>query len=203
MRLASKTKLPFMFLALAVLFVAATGFSPVHGKAKNERASTDSLITVPLGGNAWRNDKDTLGGNISNEGIVNWSDAKADFTAYFRLGHTGKFKLYLDMAVPDGKSKVAVSALGVTKNISASGGFFADAYVGEWQATDTGYIAIKINGIAKSGSLFANIRSIKLSGTAIDNKTTYVKNNEGQFYYWGRREPSVHLGYVIPDGMEA
>src|ERR1700743_3342280 len=155
MRFASKTKLFFMFLALAALFVAATGFSLVHGKAKNERASTDSFITVPLGGNAWRNDKDTLGGNISNEGIVNWSDAKAGFTAYFRLGHTDKFKLYLDMAVPDGKSKIAVSALGVTKNISASGSSFNDTYIGEWQATDTGYIAIKIKGISKSGGLFA------------------------------------------------
>src|ERR1700761_6589722 len=131
MRLAWKTKWFLMFLTLAALFTVATGFLPERQVVKNERSFTDSLITVPLGGNAWRNDKDTLGGNISNEGIVNWSDAKADFTAYFRLGHTGKFKLYLDMAVPDGKSKVAVSALGVTKNISASGGFFADAYVGE------------------------------------------------------------------------
>ncbi len=136
MRLASKTKLFFMFLALAALFVAATGFSPVHGKVKNEGSFTDSLIIIPLGGNAWRNDKDTLGGNISNEGIVNWSDAKAGFTAYFRLGHTGKFKLYLDMAVPDGKSKIAVSVLGVTKNVSASVNSFKDIYVGEWMASD-------------------------------------------------------------------
>src|ERR1700755_2460488 len=132
MRFSLKTKLSFMVLALAALSIVAMGFSPVHGEAKNERSSTDSLITVPLGGNAWRNDKDTLGGNISNEGIVNWSDAKAGFTAYFRLGHTGKFKLYLDMAVPDGKSKIALCALGLTKDVSASASSFTDNYVGEW-----------------------------------------------------------------------
>jgi hypothetical protein len=203
MRLALKTKLPLIFITVTVLFIAVTGFSPTHEVVKNERFFSDSLINIPFGGNAWRNDKDTLGGNISNEGIVNWSDAKASFTAYFRLGHTGKFKLYLNMAVPDGESKIAVSAFGVTKDISGFANSFKDTYVGEWTATDTGYVTIKIKGISKSGGLFANISSIKLSGTAIDSKTTYVKNNEGQFYYWGRRGPSVHLGYVVPDGVNA
>jgi hypothetical protein len=203
MMLIPKIKLSFIVLALAALFVAATGFSPVHEIVKSERLFTDSLITIPLGGNAWRNDKDTLGGNISNEGIVNWSDAKVGFTVYFRLGHTGKFKLYLDMDVPGGKSKIAVSALGKTQDVSISADSFKNIYVGDWTATDTGYVAVKIKGVSKSGSLFANIRSIKLEGSAIDSKTTYVKNNDGQFYYWGKRGPSVHLGYVIPDGVEA
>ena len=64
-------------------------------------------------------------------------------------------------------------------------------------------VAIKIKGSSKTDSLFANIRSLKLEGNAIDNKTTYVKNNEGQFFYWGRRGPSVHLSYNVPEGVNA
>ena len=167
------------------------------------RALPDTLTTVPIGGNAWRTDKDTVGGNISNEGIVHWSNLDARYIAYFRLGSTGKFKLYLNMAVPKGKSKIAVTVWGSTRNVSVPAGSFQNIYAGEWDAVDTGYVAVKIKGLAKTDSLFANISSIKLDGPAITNKTTFVRNNDGQFFYWGRRGPSVHLGYTIPDGVDA
>lgn len=163
----------------------------------------DTLTIVPIGGNAWRTDKDTTGGNISDEGIVHWSNLDARYIAYFRLGSTGKFKLYLNASTPKSRSKIAVTVLGATKSISVSEGASKDIFVGEWTAADTGYIAVKIKGIAKTDSLFANISSIKLEGPAIDSKTTFVRNNEGQFFYWGRRGPSVHLGYTVPDGVNA
>ena len=197
-----KSKVLFALIVCGTFFIALAGFSPAH-KSINILSTTDSLVTIPIGGNAWRADKDTLGGNISNEGIINWNSQQAGFTAYVRLGSTGKFKLYLNLAVPSGKSKITVSTLGTTKAITVSGGAFKDTYVSEWQVTDTGYVAIKIHGLTKTGDIFANISSIKLQGSAVDSKTSYVKNNEGQFYYWGRRGPSVHLGYVIPDGVNA
>jgi hypothetical protein len=191
-------------LLLVIPFIlTAASFSPAHSKSKKFKTATDTLINVPLGGNAWRMDKDTIGGNISDQGIVNWNSPQAGFIAYVRLGHTGKFKMYLNMTVPAGKSKIAVTALGITKSLTVDGSAFKDNYIGEWLAKDTGYVAIKIKGISKTGDVFANISSIKLQGDAIDSKTTYVKNNEGQFYYWGRRGPSVHLGYVVPDGVNA
>ena len=167
------------------------------------KTSTDTLISIPLGGNAWRTDKDTTGGSISDNGIANWTDEYAEFTAYVRLGSTGKFKLYLDMNVPEGKSKILVSALGITKQVFSSIRSPQVVYIGEWNATDTGYIAIRIKGNSKTDNLIANISNIKLQGAAIGAKTTYVKNNDGQFFYWGRRGPSVHLGYSIPEGISA
>ena len=121
----------------------------------------DTLTLVPIGGNTWRTDKDTTGGGISDDGIVHWNNSNSRYTAYFRLGSTGKFKLYLNLAVPKGKSKIAVTVLGLTKNISVSEGSFHDVYIGEWNAVDTGYVAVKIKGITKNDSLFANIKSIK------------------------------------------
>jgi hypothetical protein len=191
-----------ILIALLDLGFAITGFSSPK-KPVSPQIISDSLITVPLGGNAWRTDRDTLGGSISNNGVVNWSNPQASFTTYVRVCHTGKFKLYLNLAAPGGKSKIAVSALGSSKQIVVTGNALTDHYVGEWQVTDTGYVAFKIKGISKTGSVYANISSLKLSGAAIDSKTTYVKNNEGEFFYWGRRGPSVHLGYVLPDGVNA
>jgi hypothetical protein len=191
----------FFIAICSSLFISIPGFSFAHETDKRVKTSNDSLIVVPLGGNTWRNGKDTVGGNISNDGIVNWKAAKVNFTVYVRFGRTGKFKLYLDLAVPQGKSKITVSALGVAKKIVLTGNPFKDIYAGEWEVQDTGYVAITIKGVSKTDSLFANIRSIKLRGAAIDGKTAYVKNNEDEFFYWGRRGPSVHLGYVVPDSV--
>ncbi|HTK19173.1 MAG TPA: DUF3472 domain-containing protein [Mucilaginibacter sp.] len=187
------------FLKIFALLVFSTALT----NSVFAKPATDSLTIVPIGGNTWRTDKDTTGGSVTDAGITYWSNPDANYTAYFRLGSTGKFKLYLSMAVPTGKSKIAITALGITKVMLVSSGTFQDIYAGEWSATDTGYIAIKIKGVSKSDSLFANISSIKLMGNAIDNKTTFVRNNEGQFFYWGRRGPSVHLGYTIADGINA
>ena len=206
MRFSFKIKLRGDVLhSVSALVLLATFALPGFCRDAMHRVSgpKDTLTIIPIGGNAWRTDKDTTGGNISDAGIVHWSNLDARYVAYFRLGNTGKFKVYLNAAVPKGRSKITVTMLGATKSISISEGTFRDVYVGEWTAVDTGYLAVKIKGIAKTDSLFANISSIKLEGSAIDNKTTFVKNNDGQFFYWGRRGPSVHLGYTIPDGVNA
>lgn len=199
----TKSSREIMHYVYTIVFCAILAVPAFARDAVHRVSTTDTLVTVPIGGNAWRTDKDTTGGNISDDGIVHWSNLDARYTAYFRLGSTGKFKLYFSVAVPKGKSKIAVTALGSTKSISVSGSAIQKVYVGEWNAIDTGYVAVKIRGIAKTDSLFANISSIKLEGPAINNKTTFVKNNDGQFFYWGRRGPSVHLGYTVPDGVNA
>lgn len=197
-------KLNIFFTALfgVCLLIASTGFSVVSKTLKTNHPAA-SLITVPLGGNAWRNNTDTTGGNINNDGIVNWTSSKTSFTAYVRFGHTGNFKLYMDASVPSGKSKIAIKVLNTTQNIKVSGNTFHDTYVGEFHVRDTGYVAFNIMGVAKSGNIYADIRSLKLSGEAADAKLNYVKNNEGDFFYWGRRGPSVHLGYTVPENVNA
>jgi hypothetical protein len=187
--------------AITVLLVM--GFAGRRQSAKGIISAPDSLITVPVGGNAWRTGKDTSGGNITNDGIVNWSDKDVKFTAYVRFAKKGKLKFWLNLKVADGKSLLAVSALKITKEISASGNVPKDLYIGEWMVTDTGYVAFQIIGIHKTGNNFAEISSVKLSCPAIDSKTAFVKNNEGNFFYWGRRGPSVHLNYTVPDKANA
>ena len=189
--------LSVVFCALSV--IPTMGFSTVHKKSK---PATDTLITVPLGGNAWRDTKDTIGGDITNDGIVNWSSPKTTFTAHIRFGRPGKLTLYLNMSVPKGRSTITIAALGITKTITTSGTSFKDTYVGDWAIRDTGYVAFKISGVSKTGNVFANISSITLSGEA-SSKMNFVKDNEGNFFHWGRRGPSVHLGYVIPEGVNA
>ncbi len=190
-------------IILSSLSLSVTGFSVNYHSVNAGVLGSDSLVTVPIGGNTWGTSKDTTGGNISNNGIENWTNRDVNFTAYVRFAKKGKIKLWLNLQVPDGKSRMAITALKTTRQATVTGNSFKDCYIGEWDITDTGYVAFQIQGIGKTGLKFADISSIKLSGSALNDKTVYVKNNEGDFFYWGRRGPSVHLGYIMPDKMNA
>jgi hypothetical protein len=64
-------------------------------------------------------------------------------------------------------------------------------------------VAFSIKAVSKTGEVFADIGDIGFSGSATNGKMNFVKNNDGNFFYWGRRGPSVHLGYTVPDGVNA
>jgi hypothetical protein len=171
---------------------------PFTGLASAREPAADTALYVPLGGNAWRVDKDTLGGKITNDGITEWTNGKAEFVAYLRFAKTGKFKLWLDAKAVAGEAKLSVSCFGSDHSVKVSGSAFSKLDAGEWEVRDTGYVAIHIKGLSKTGTGYAGIIGLHLSGSAVDAQTAYVKNNEGDFFYWGRRGPSVHLSYEAP-----
>ncbi len=159
-------------------------------------------LLMPVAGNTWRAPAGKSGGNISDAGIINWSGSDVSFTTYVRFSKTGKLKLQLS-AKADGKSRIRISGLNQSKNIEITDDIIRDYSVGEWLIKDTGYVAFVIEGLSKTGRNFADISTFILSGEAVDEQTKFVKNNDGNFYYWGRRGPSVHLNYPIPDDTRA
>lgn len=165
------------------------------------KPANDTVVIIPLGGNAWRTDKDTLGGKITNDGIVDWSSPKATYATYIRFDHPGVFKLSLKAHVPAGISMITVTALGRTKDVILTGDQLDNG--ANWLVKDTGYVVFTIKGVKKTGIIYANIKSLEFQGISEDIKTRYVKNNDGDFFYWGRRGPSVHLGYTVPDWINA
>ncbi|SEA92715.1 protein of unknown function [Flavobacterium gillisiae] len=75
--------------------------------------------------------------------------------------------------------------------------------VGSWKIDKEGYVAIVIKGIKKTGTSFSAISSLNVSSDSFDGKFAYVPNNEGDFYHWGRRGPSVHLNFQVPENINA
>jgi hypothetical protein len=54
----------------------------------------------------------------------------------------------------------------------------------------------------REDTTFGLLEGITLSGEAALS-ADFVHDNEGNFFYWGRRGPSVHLNYEIPEGTDA
>jgi hypothetical protein len=163
----------------------------------------DHRITIPVGGNTWPSARGNEGGQVTNDGIVKWSDKNVTFHSYVRLTQKGVIKLWLQLNNPKGQSTLRVTINGITKQIKAAGAETKEYYAGDWNISDTGYIVIHLEGIAKTGDIFGNIRNIILEHSSVNNQAAYVKNNDGNFFYWGRRGPSVHINYVLPEDVHA
>jgi hypothetical protein len=160
--------------------------------------TTEDSVIVPIGGNTWRIKPGKTGGNIKTEGITDWTDKSVSFVTYVRINKTGILNIQIFANTPDGSAEIMIENALQQKTVSIRSGEKKYYDTGEWEIRDTGYIAFKISGISKTALHFSNIDHFKISGVSASH-TSFVKNNEGNFFYWGRRGPSVHLNYPFDD----
>jgi hypothetical protein len=197
-------KIIFAWLVLLL----GTGFFPMRITAAAGRLPVDNpvpaaAVVIPLGGNTWKTGPPAAGGTVSNKGIAGWTSREAAFTTYVRFAKKGKVKVWLHLKTPAGAaSAIRITALNQGKTIQVQGMELKDWYAGEWAVTAPGYVAFTLTGVSEKGGGFADIASFKLSGGAVDEGLAFVKNNEGNFFHWGRRGPSVHLSYPLPENKD-
>ena len=144
---------------------------------------TGESIQVPLGGNTW-----AFGAaerrQITGNGIERWSNKDVYFITYVRINTPGSMVVKLKASNSAG-SKLTMTIAGKKKTVSVKPGNNQWFSAGEWQVKDTGYIAIRLEGVSKKGEEFAAVSDYEISGTAINHATAYVKNNEGNFFLLG------------------
>jgi hypothetical protein len=187
-------------LFLASLFMSFTGIDPNENPAKNNPKTT---ISLPLAGNAFSSKHLEDNNSITNRGIENWTDSKEFFTAYFRVSKAGTFQITVEESVTVyGPSELEFSINNVAKKVKFDTSKKAIT-VGTWKVNKEGYVAIKIKAINKTGDRFPSLDRLTISSADYEGKISYVPNNEGSFYHWGRRGPSVHLNYQVPETTNA
>ncbi len=186
--------------ALCLLLLG--GPSPVL-PAKPPAGHAPNILRVPLGGNSWATHGSDASATIGNDGLTNWSNPASTVTTYVRFDKTGPVTLSVKLRVPAGKSRIRVSALGKQQEIDVQGAAETDQLLGQWTVSKTGYVPIVLEGLSKTGATYAEVVDFGISGEAVDDRTVFVRSNEGGMFYWGRRGPSVHLRYPIPAGAEA
>jgi len=162
--------------------------------------SAMNKITVPLGGNSFVTVK-VLNGNeqVTNSGWQNWQHTNVVWSTYIKLDKPGILKVTALLNVPVGTSKLIWTINGKSKSIAVKGTENKQYQIGEWNITEPGYIKIDARGITKTGKVFANVSELYIESNAVDEQTAFVKNNEGNYFYWGRRGPSVHINYDISE----
>jgi hypothetical protein len=192
----------FFILFITLVLQGYASITAAPSQENNEKIFADSSVQVPIGGNTWADKTTGRPRLVTNAGIENWTNAANEFTTYVRISKPGSIKIRLK-AKTDGVSQLRLKINGKEKRIRIDKDAFQFYDAGNWKLKDTGYIQIHLSGISKTKDRFAEVSEYEISGTAINSRTAFVKDNDGNFFYWGRRGPSVHLNFPFADSIKA
>ncbi|MBW6537098.1 MAG: DUF3472 domain-containing protein [Mariniphaga sp.] len=152
--------------------------------------------SIPAYGNSW------IVGNpsknqqvVQQEGIVNWSEETVKIRTYFWVEQTGKLHLGFQGMSKDGQTKLKVTCGNQAKEVFVKNSLVETVDIGVFGINEPGYHWVEFEGIEKQGQTFAEIEAVLIGGEATSGEVYFVKDD----FYWGRRGPSVHLGFSVPE----
>jgi hypothetical protein len=151
-------------------------------------------ITILTNGNTWikglnaKQDRQLL-----DNGVKDWNPNDGPATTYFYTEAIGEINVGL-MAKAESTVMVNVTFNGKTKKIKVLSPELNLVSIGSFTIEEPGYYALEISGIDNTNSTI-DISEIRIGGAATEGKVYFAKDD----FYWGRRGPSVHLTYQIPE----
>ncbi|MDP2560748.1 DUF3472 domain-containing protein [Psychrobium sp. 1_MG-2023] len=153
-------------------------------------------VNVAIAGNSWIvNSPEKTANLIGDKGLTNWSDSNDEIVTYVYFTQVGELAIGLQGFVESGLSEVEVTLGSESKIVEFNNTTSEQIYAGNFNVGSVGYHAITIKGLSSEAQSFANISDVLLGGSAAKGQLFYVKED----FYWGRRGPSVHLGYQVED----
>jgi hypothetical protein len=153
--------------------------------------------TVPAGINSWAFDAAGVcrpARIAANDGIKNWTDPEQRVRTFFWTDTAGPLEVRVNASVASGASRIRCTLNGTSKEIALANTTPATVAVGTFTVAQPGYQAIEWQGLSKTADTFAEIASLTLSGPAASGELHYLKDD----VHFGRRGPSVHLRYRLP-----
>ncbi len=176
-----------------ILFCIAILFAlPILAGNGNTPPSTAKKI--PLGGNSYLTSGQDRG-KIRDSGFTRWNDPQDVYSTFFRVSQKGNLDLYLKYTAT-AASNIQVNCRNKKFSVSLTPGNEQTIHIGNVSSVDTGYIRVDFKGIERQGDTYAEASDLIVSGKATEGKMDYVDDFS---FYWGRRGPSVHLGFPFPE----
>lgn len=181
-------------LLLASLAVAL--FSACNGNQAPATEATQNESIVTLSGNAYVTAGDKAYIDEDNCAIRNWDDKETVISFYFRTKESGNMNIALQAK---GNSNIEVSLLGKKQNVTLNSDTLSRVELGGFKVENPGYIKVDIRGVKiNSGSDFGSVAALYVGGDV----APVVAVAPDFSTHFGRRGPSVHLGYALPAGED-
>ena len=173
------------FLYLVSLVAASLMVSPAVAQDESKvTLSGNGYITAAPDGKVFIDDQRCE--------LRNWNDAESVVSFYFRTEKSGKMNIALNAT---GHSQIEVSLMGKKKKVRLDSDFPVRVEVGTFKVKNPGYVKMDIRGVKiNKGESFGNIESVAVGG---DVAPVVCVSPEFSAHF-GRRVPSVHLGYTLP-----
>lgn len=154
--------------------------------------------TVPMAGNTFRTAPGPGGNRAQRNGSVAWNDAKEVYSVYIHLDRPATLQLAINAAARSGRSTLRVTTGQNEFETVIDTAEITSRVVGSVAVENAGYQRIDFQGLERAGDVFADIRDLVVTSETEGLAVNYVRDNKGGMFYWGRRGPSVHLGYQVP-----
>jgi hypothetical protein len=198
-------KIFFTKLLTILLLIPLTSCGSNDRNVDDQGSKMITEFSLPLGGNAFSSTPFAEMKSITKKGIEYWTNSDEYFTAYFRISEPGIFQFAIDKEslVVLGKATLEFTINDESKRVEFSDTKNDSYQIGRWEISEPGYVALKIKGISKNKSNFPSISRLTITTSIAKDKIAFVQNDEGNFYHWGRRGPSVHLNYQLPENINA
>ena len=172
-----------LFLLLSTLLITLLGY--ISASAQGERV-------IKTAGNAYITSGSSAFIDERRNAIRRWDDTETVVSFYFRANECGKMDIALQAK---GKSCIEVSLLGKRKKVTLDSDTLSRVDLGTFKVKKPGYIKMDIRGVKiYEGRNFGSVAAVIVGGKVQD--ISYVAPNFST--HFGRRGPSVHLGYVLP-----
>lgn len=153
---------------------------------------------VPLAGNAFQTSPATSGDRPRRDGLLTWRDAGTVYSVFVHADRAAELDLSLVGGVPGGESTISVSSDDQSFTKTLSGKEMSAHEMGRVTIKQAGYVRFDLRGVKRDGELFAELQSLRISSETPELQLDFVRNNDSNMFYWGRRGPSVHLSYQTP-----
>lgn len=160
------------------------------------------VINISLGGNAYitqtqqseERDRNRDRIRITDDSLRNWKNPADIISVYFHIEKPQTLNVDFFAA---GNSTVQVSYKNQTHKVALQSDSLRVTKVGKFKVEESGYVKIDIQGISKMNENFGTISDLIIKDPI--GKITYVHDFSN---YWGKRGPSVHMGYTFPQNVD-
>lgn len=162
--------------------------------------------SIPLAGNVFRTSPSVGNAGIRKE-MLAIGDSAEVYSIFFRVDKPA----LLDISIL-GRTSAEPSSLSVTYgatsyDVSLLGNELAVQHVGKIDIAEAGYCRIDLKATSREGAgrttkATAELKELRVASETSGLTLDFVKTNDGQMFYWGRRGPSVHLRYDVPRDLK-
>ncbi|ODN03296.1 hypothetical protein Ocin01_03374 [Orchesella cincta] len=173
-----------------------------------------SVCIIPFGGNAFITKSESSAKELITPcGIASWTSSSTVISLYFHSQYPGRVLAALRLRVPEGSSNVNVilahndsSAVTPTaaREVSLQGADFQLVNCGMFSIPKAGYTRLDIQGVEKTGPFYAEVSHVVLVSefdSLLEPMHLRFVDDPADFYF-GRRGPSVHLSYPLPEASD-
>lgn len=155
--------------------------------------------TLSVGTNTWLVKGHMRNSEVINEqGIFNWTKESDKFRIYFKTAHSGDLNVGLKLKTSTKGTKLKISLDNQDKEIIVNNTSFEDIEIGTFSISEPGYKYIEISCTEKKGTKIADISNLLLGSDAAKEINFIPSKN----IHFGRRGPSVHMRYEIPNNKQ-